>query len=124
MSLMSEQQKDSIIRRIESVDTCDDLRQLKEEVNQLTQDLIAAATAKLEELSPLLSLLEIPTSPDEVVEWVKAFIEEYLKKTLSPVLTLQIQLPITLTYIAEIGDALIDKASEIKDCTVGSLEVL
>ncbi len=118
MSLISVEQKDSIIRRINNVDTCSDLKEIKTEIDEFTQSVIQTATDKLQELTPLLSLLEVPTSPDEVVDWVKSFIENYLTKTLSPALKLQIEIPVTVAYIVEIGDAFIDKASEIGSCTL------
>ena len=122
MSAISTEQKDMILKRIESVNTCQKLNQIKQDVDEFINELIASLLDKLEELSGLASLLEVPTSPDEVVDWVKSFIEKFLTPALAPALKIQFEYASTLADVTEITNAFVSKAQEIGNCTLGVIE--
>ena len=122
MSAISTEQKDMILKRIESVNTCQKLNQIKQDVDEFNNELIATLLDKLEDLSGLASLLEVPTSPDEVVDWVKSFIEKFLTPALAPALKIQAEYASTLADVTEITNAFVSKAQEIGNCTLGVIE--
>ena len=118
MSVISKEQKEFILNKIDSVDTCAQLNEIKKEIDDFTKQLLDSLLEKLDQLSGLASLLEIPTSPDEVVDWVKSFIENFLTPALAPALNIKTEYATTLADIGEITSSFINKAQEIGSCTL------
>lgn len=117
-SFISQEFKESVLRQIDNVEVCDDIKELKNDVIDYIESIIDIAKQKLQEMLPLTELLEAPTDPEKAIEWIKNFIDKILTLILSPVVKLQLDIAETAFDANQIIQSFNDKASEIKDCVL------
>lgn len=110
---------DSAKKQIDAANSCEELQRIAQSVTDALNAQAKVVSDQLDKLKPIKDLLEPPTTPDDVVNWVKGLIDSVLKPLYAPVeplLQQQVQLPID---IADITAAIAKKAGEFPNCSVG-----
>lgn len=110
---------DNMVKQIDSIDICDDLKKFAAQAMDAVNDLIKSIGDQLDFLGPLADLLSSPAAnPAEIVKWITNFIDKVLKPLYEPFLKLQAQL-IELTQDALAIPAAVERAMErIGNCVV------
>ena len=117
-SVVNTQQYDAYIDRVDSVTDCKSLQEVTDSVfASITAELDAIST-QLNKLLPLQALLEAPTSPDDVVEWIQGLIESLIQPLVAPYATLQLQVAAITLKIAELTQKITDKMNSIGSCSI------
>lgn len=109
---------DALIDQIESVGSCAKLQELAAKILGELSDQLTDMQDKLAEFLPLVDLLDAPTSPDDVVEWIQSLIDKVIRPMTIPASTYQLQITAQLAAIARLTSVINDKAAEFTDCSV------
>ena len=116
---MNQDYKDGLKSKIKSCQSCDELKVAVTDITSTLQAQTADITSQLEKLQPYLALLEAPTSPDAVVDWVKGLIDTLIKPLTAPIVGYQLQLAEYAALTVEITQEVNDKIQTFTDCEVG-----
>lgn len=117
-SIINTEQIDSIKARVESCKTCEQLQEVTTEVMETIEAEKDAILAQIAKFAPLAALLEIPTDPQEVIDWITGLINDFLKPMLTPATTYQLQLVAMTAAGVELIDAINKKTNEIASCSI------
>lgn len=117
-SVVNTQQYDAYIERVESVTDCSSLQEVVDSVFASIRAELAAITAQLTNLLPIQLLLKAPTTPEEVIEWIKGLITSVIQPLVAPYATLQLQVAEITVKIAELTQKINDKMNSIGSCSV------
>ncbi len=91
-SIINTEQIDSLKARVESCNTCEQLQEVTTSVIETIEAEKDAVVAQIAKLAPVALLLEVPTDPQEVIDWITGFINDFLTPMLTPSTTYQLQL--------------------------------
>ena len=116
---MNQDYKEGLKSKIKSCQSCGELTEVVGEITQTLQVQVDDIRDQLEKLQPYLALLEVPTSPDAVVDWVKGLIDTLIKPLTTPIIGYQLQLAEYAVLTAEITAEIADKVNAFTDCEVG-----
>jgi len=117
-SIVNTSQYDSMKKRVESVTSCEQLNSVGTEILDSLKAETDAITEQLEKSMPLLALLDPPTSPTAVIEWIQGLIDSLITPLAKPAITYQAQIPIRAAAIADLVSTINKKASEFQECTL------
>lgn len=107
-----------LIKQIDDVTSCAELQIASNSIIQSLQTQLQSAEELLAKVAPILELLTPPTSPDEVIDWIKGLIDEVITPLAQPALTYQIQIAAMSVSLAEMIDKINEKASLFTDCEI------
>lgn len=117
MSIINQDYYNCLLEQIDKASSCAEL-QVTASVVETMQKQIDFIAEQLEKVNPLLALLEAPTSPDEIIEWIKGLIENVIKPLTAPALTYQSQTAYLVTQLALTIDKVNAKANEFTNCEI------
>ena len=117
-SIINTEQIDSLKARVESCNTCEQLQEVTTSVIETIEAEKDAVVAQIAKLAPVASLLEVPTDPQEVIDWITGFINDFLKPMLTPSTTYQLQLAAITAASIDLIDTINKKKNEIASCSI------
>jgi len=117
-SIINTEQIDSLKARVESCNTCEQLQEVTTEVMETIEAEKDAILAQISKFTPLAALLEIPTDPQKVIDWITGFINDFLKPMLTPSATYQLQLTAITAASVDLIDTINKKKDEIASCSI------
>ena len=117
-SIINTEQIDSLKARVESCNTCEQLQEVTTSVMETIDAEKDAILAQIAKLAPLAALLDVPTDPQEVIDWITGFINDFLKPTLTPSATYQLQLAAITAASVDLTDTINKKKNEIASCSI------
>lgn len=117
-SIINTEQIDSLKARVESCKTCEHLQEVTTSVMETIEAEKDAILAQIAKFTPLAALLEIPTDPQEVIDWITGFINDFLKPMLTPSTTYQLQLAAITAASVDLIDTINKKKNEIASCSI------
>lgn len=117
-SIINTSQYESMTERVESVKSCEQLQQVGAEIIASLNAETAAITAQFDKVAPLLALLEAPTDPSAVIDWIQGLIENLITPLALPAITFPAQIAARTVAITDLIDAINKKASEFQECSI------
>ena len=117
-SIINTEQIDSLKARVESCNTCEQLQEVTTSVIETIEAEKDAVVAQIAKLAPVALLLEVPTDPQEVIDWITGFINDFLKPMLTPSATYQLQLTAITAASIDLIDTINKKKDEIASCSI------
>ena len=117
-SIINTEQIDSLKARVESCNTCEQLQEVTTSVMETIEAEKDAVVAQIAKLAPVAALLDVPTDPQEVIDWITGFINDFLKPMLTPSTTYQLQLAAITAASVDLIDTINKKKNEIASCSI------
>lgn len=117
-SVINTEQIDSLKARVESCNTCEQLQEVTTSVMETIEAEKDAVVAQIAKLAPVAALLDVPTDPQEVIDWITGFINDFLKPMLTPSTTYQLQLTAITAASVDLIDTINKKKNEIASCSI------
>lgn len=117
-SIINTEQIDSLKARVESCNTCEQLQEVTTSVMETIEAEKDAVVAQIAKLAPVAALLDVPTDPQEVIDWITGFINDFLKPMLTPSATYQLQLTAITAASIDLIDTINKKKNEIASCSI------
>lgn len=117
-SIINTEQIDSLKARVESCNTCEQLQEVTTSVMETIEAEKDAVLAQIEKLAPIAALIEVPTDPQEVIDWITGFINDFLKPMLTPSTTYQLQLTAITAASVDLIETINKKKNEIASCSI------
>ena len=71
-SIINTEQIDSLKARVESCKTCEQLQEVTTSVMETIDAEKDAVVAQIAKLTPIAALVDVPTDPQEVIDWLLA----------------------------------------------------
>lgn len=118
MAVINTEYYAQLIKQIDDVTSCAELQSVSKVIIESLQAQLKVAEDLLAKVAPILDLLTPPTSPDDVIDWIKGLIDEVITPLAQPALTYQIQIAAMSVSLAEIIDKINEKASLFTDCEI------
>lgn len=110
---------DSVVQRIESCGTCDDIQKALNDATAGVTDQLANITARLAVLQPYIALATAPgANPAQIVTWITDFIAAQI----TPMVNASITLPLQMAQLATLPPRFIAAADAAKD-RIGSCSI-
>lgn len=109
---------DELIESVDKIDTCEMLQEVYTDVFNFVTEQLKSLQGQNESYSVLQKLLEIPQSIDDVITWVKDFIQEYLAKVLGPIAKIQADILMLTGKLLELQAKIADKIQSIPACKI------
>ena len=117
-SIINTEQIDSLKARVESCNTCEQLQEVTTSVMETIEAEKDAVVAQIAKLAPVAALLDVPTDPQKVIDWITGFINDFLKPMLTPSTTYQLQLAAITAASVDLIDTINKKKDEIASCSI------
>ena len=117
-SIINTEQIDSLKARVESCNTCEQLQEVTTDVMETIEAEKDAVVAQIAKLAPVALLPEVPTDPQEDIDWITGFINDFLKPMLTPSATYQLQLTAITAASVDLVDTINKKKDEIASCSI------
>lgn len=117
-SIINTSQYESMTKRIESVNSCEQLQQVGADIMASLNAETAAITAQYTKALALAGLLTAPTTPSEVIEWIQGLITNLITPLAKPAITYPTQIAARAVAITDLIDAINKKASEFQECSI------
>ena len=117
-SVVNTEQIDSLKARVESCNTCEQLQEVTTSVMETIEAEKDAVLAQIDKLAPIAALIEVPTDPQEVIDWITGFINDFLKPMLTPSTTYQLQLAAITAASVDLIETINKKKNEIASCSI------
>lgn len=121
MTVINQDFYDNIVAQIEAIPDCITLQAQADKIIASLQEQLRQAQEQLAKVQPIAKLLDPPTSPDEVIDWINGLIESVIKPLAAPAVTYQLQIVEMVAGIARIVNALQNKADSITNCEINIL---
>lgn len=121
MSAVNIDYYDNIVAQIEAIPDCITLQAQADKIIALLQAQLQQAQDQLAKVQPIANLLDPPTSPDDVINWINGLIESVIKPLAAPSVAYQLQIAEMIIGISRIVNALQDKADSITNCEINIL---
>lgn len=103
---------DSLIERIESCGTCDDLQAALTDATAGVTDQIAGLTQRLAMLGPYVALATAPgANPAQIVTWI----QDFIKAQITPMVNASIMIPLQIAQLATLPAEFMSAADSVKD---------
>ena len=116
--IINTSQYESMTKRIESVNSCEQLQQVGADIMASLNAETAAITAQYTKALALAGLLTAPTTPSEVIEWIQGLITNLITPLAKPAITYPTQIAARTVAITDLVDAINKKASEFQECSI------
>lgn len=107
-----------IEKQIESSKSCADLQSISDNFLPQINEQLSSAQAELEKFTPMLALLDPPSSPSEVVDWIAGLIENVITPLAKPALSYQVQIAELTSSLTNITDLIQEKSESFIDCEI------
>ena len=117
-SIINTSQYDSMTKRIESVNSCEQLQQVGADIIASLNAETAAITAQYTKALALIDLLTAPTDPQAVIDWIKGLIDNLITPLAKPAITYPTQIAARTVAVADLIAAINKKASEFQECSI------
>ena len=117
-SIINTSQYDSMTKRIESVNSCEQLQQVGADIIASLNAETAAITAQYTKALALIDLLTAPTDPQAVIDWIKGLIDNLIAPLAKPAITYPTQIAARTVAVADLIAAINKKASEFQECSI------
>ena len=104
---------ESLIERINSCRTQSELATIGADIDTTVNAQVAGIAANLAVITPMLSLLTPPTSPNEVITWAGNVISDFLTPILKPAVSYAQQSTLLATQQAAIAAAIASKKGSL-----------
>lgn len=108
----------NVLKQIDDVTSCAQLQAATDKIIGDLQKQLDVIVEQLEKIAPLLALLEVPTTPDEVVEWITGLIEGLIKPLVAPALTYQSQAAALVLTLGQIINKIAEKKNDFDNCEI------
>lgn len=118
MAVINTEYYAQLIKQIDDVTSCAELQSVSKVIIESLQAQLKVAEDLLAKVAPILDLLTPPTSPDDVIDWIKGLIDGVLKPLAEPALTYQVQITEMSVSLAKIIDKINEKAALFTDCEI------
>lgn len=112
---------DAIKEQIDTVFDCADLQELTNEVMQAIADQLNGIAAQMGLLLPLQALLQLPTNPNEIIDYLDTLVNALVGPLIEPFFVYQQQVIEIMAQVQEITDLLQYKSSILGGCGGGVL---
>lgn len=112
---------DAIKEQIDTVFDCADLQELTNEVMQAIADQLNGIAAQMGLLLPLQALLQLPTNPNEIIDYLDTLVNALVGPLIEPFFVYQQQVIEIMVQVQEITDLLQYKSSILGGCGGGVL---
>ena len=116
--IINTSQYESMTKRIESVNSCEQLQQVGADIMASLNAETAAITAQYTKALALAGLLTAPTTPNAVIDWIKSLIDNLITPLAKPAITYPTQIAARTVAITDLVDAINKKASEFQECSI------
>lgn len=116
--IINTSQYESMTKRIESVNSCEQLQQVGADIMASLNAETAAITAQYTKALALAGLLTAPTTPSEVIEWIQGLITNLITPLAKPAITYPTQIVARTVAITDLIAAINKKASEFQECSI------
>ena len=105
---------DSLIERINSSKTLNELEATAEKTMATVNTQLQAINAQIEKLAPLAAMIaSLPTTPDEVIQWITDLATNLIEPLVLPLVALAAQQTGITAKIAQLEAAIQAKADEL-----------
>jgi hypothetical protein len=104
--------------RVNGAGSCAQLQAITTELLLSLKAETDAIAAQLALLGPLAALLDPPTSPSDVIDWITSLINNVLKPLYAPFANYELQVAARTTAIAALIAAITSKASSFPSCDI------
>jgi hypothetical protein len=121
MTLINTEYYANVLKQIDEVTSCTQLQATTNQVIADIQKQIEVITAQIEKIAPIAALLEAPTSPDEVIEWISGLIEGVIKPLVAPIVTYQSQTAALVITLGQVINKINEKAADFNNCEIVQL---
>lgn len=98
--------------------SCADLQEISAKILATLNTQLSAITEQLAFLEPLQDLLELPTSPADVIDWVKKLVENLIEPMLKPMLSYELQFVQLTAFIAEMTQVIQSLTANFPNCEI------
>ena len=107
-----------IEKQIESSKSCADLQSVTNNFLPQINEQLSFAQAELEKFTPMLALLDPPSSPSEVIDWITGLIENVITPLAKPALSYQLQITELTSSLANITNLIQEKSESFVECEI------
>ena len=104
--------------QLENCSSCAELQEAQAAVMAALNAQLAGIQSQIEKLAPLLTLLELPSDPMQILTWAQKVVNSLVMPALAPYYVYQAKLIEMTTTIAEIQSMIPDLAVKFPDCNV------
>jgi len=118
MSIINQDYYDNLLTQIDNATSCAELQATASIVIQAMREQLAVIEQQLAKVNPILELLNAPSSPDEVIDWIKGLIDNVIKPLAAPALTYESQTAFLVKQIGLTIDKIKDKANQFVNCEI------
>jgi hypothetical protein len=108
----------NVLKQIDEVTSCAQLQATTDIVINDIKKQIDDINAQIQKLLPIKALLELPTSPDDVVEWIKGLVDSVIKPLVDPILTYESQLAALVIELTKIINKIAEKKNDFDNCEI------
>jgi len=108
----------NVLKQIDEVTSCAHLQATTDIVINDIKKQIDDVNAQIQKLLPIKALLELPTSPDEVVEWIKGLVDSVIKPLVAPTVTYQSQSAALVLTLGQIISKINEKKNDFDNCEI------
>lgn len=109
---------DALVDRINAAQQCDQLQDMVDDVMGTIQAQLDAIGEQLQALQPLLDLLKLPTTLQEIIAWIKKFATAMVAPYVAAYYKLVAQLAAVIAAIAKLEAAIQKAASRLTTCSI------
>lgn len=118
MTAINTEYYSNVLKQIDEVTSCAQLQATTDIVITSLQKQLDIIAAQIAQIAPIAALLEAPTSPDEVIEWIGGLIEGVIKPLVAPIVTYQSQTAALLLVLGQIINKINEKAADFTNCEI------
>ena len=118
LELVNTQYITNLTKAVNGASTCAALQGVVTSAMESINAVKAGIQSELNKLSPFLILLTVPVTPQEIKDWMKAYVEGYLKQQLKPILTYVDQLNALVAQVAALEAAIAAAAASLTHCSI------
>ena len=108
----------NVLKQIDEVTSCAHLQATADIVINDIKKQIDVITAQIAQIAPIAALLEAPTSPDDVVEWIKGLVDSVIKPLVAPIVTYQSQSAALVLTLGQIISKIAEKKNDFDNCEI------
>lgn len=116
--LINVSQYTALTDKVEAASSCKELQATATKILESLNAENAAIQDQIDKLAPLAALLDPPTTPEEVIDWISGLITGLIGPLAAPALVYPSQLAARTVAIADLVNVINKKASTFSDCSI------
>lgn len=117
-SLINQQYLDNLSKAVAAVPSCAALQSMVTPSVESLNALKAGIQAQIAKVAPFAVLLTVPVTPQEIKDWMKAYIEDYLAMQLEPMMNLAAQLSALEAQVTALEAQVVAVAADLASCEI------